>query len=535
MSGKGVDLNFYFLTECRIPMRLSRGAAIFFVAAVLGGPAACDRAKGKTGESGRTLTVGLEANPTILDPRVALDVYATRIFPLIFEGLFEIGQNSEPLPQLVSSFEQSDALTYVFHLKPGRFFPDGRELTAADAAFTLSSLAEPSLKSPKKALLDKIAEIKVLDRYTIQLKLKEPYAPFLTDLAFGIVPATAVKKMGESFGRKPFGSGPYLVESFEAGSAVVLTVNPKYGGPRPSFDRLVFRVIPDDVTRVMALERGEISLLLNSTPPDDLPRLQSNPRFNIIMEPGVNYVYLGMNLTDPALKDVRVRRAIAYAIDRESLIHCLLRDTVNPAAGLLAPSHWAYDPEVMPYEFNPEKAKALLDEAGFPDPDGDGPRPRFKLIYKTSQLKQGRWVAEAVGEQLKKVGLEIEVRSFEWGTYFADIISGNFQLYSLTWVGTTDPDLYYFIFHSTSAPPNGANRNRYANPDFDRLAEQGRRTLERSERKIIYSRVQQLLAQDLPCISLWYNKNIVVSDRRLHGFVLYPSGDFRSLATAGWE
>lgn len=485
-------------------------------------------------ENPAQVVVGLEGNPTVLDPRLAQDAYSIRILPLVFEGLIELDRNSEPRPLLAESFEQPDDVTYIFRLRRGRMTPEGTELGAKDVIYTLKSLADPELRSPRRDLWEKIDEIRMLGDFELKIVLKEPHAPFLTELGMGVVPEQAAR-IGPDFGRKPFGSGPYQVESFEPGAEVVLTPNPNYGGPAPAIKKIVFRVLPDDVTRVLALERGEIDLLQNSVPPDDLALLKKNPKLVVAMEPGVNYTYLGFNLEDPVLGKRGVREAIARAIDREKLSQCLLRNTVTPCSGILPPSHWAYNPDVAGYDYDPALASRLLDQAGYPDPDGPGSLPRFHLVFKTSQNKTRRWVAEAIADQLRQVGIEVEVRSYEWGTFFADVRSGNFQMYSLTWVGTVDPDIYFWAFHSSSFPPGGANRNRYLNPEFDALAEQGRRSVSREERKLIYGRIQRIISYDLPYVSLWHNNNVVARDLRLKGFVIYPGGDYRSLAACTWE
>jgi peptide/nickel transport system substrate-binding protein len=171
----------------------------------------------------------------------------------------------------------------------------------------------------------------------------------------------------------------------------------------------------------------------------------------------------------------------------------------------------------------------LLDDAGYPDPDGDGPRPRFKLSFKSTNLDLRRRIAEALKEQLQRVGVELEIRTYEWGTFFGDIKAGNFHLYSLAWVGIEDPDIYYQIFHSASVPPNGDNRGHYSNPQMDQLLEEGRTAVDITERKRIYAEIQRLLAEDLPYIPLWWWKNVVVKTPSLQGFVPYPDGDFASL------
>ncbi len=481
------------------------------------------------------VVVGLEGNPTSLDPRLARDAYSTRILHLLFHGLMRLNDRAELVPDLALRVEQPEELTYDFILRDDVFFTGGRRATAHDVEYTLNSLADPELRSPKRFLLDRIESIEVLSDDVIRIVLKEPYAPFLAELTLGIVPEDIAQERGAEFSRSPVGSGPYMLESWEQGGELSLSLNTDYQGSIPKIDRIVFRVIPDDVTRVLALERGEIHLLQNSVPPDDVPLVKNNPRLEVITRPGINYSYLGFNLEDPILSNREVREAIALAIDREPIIHCMLHDTVQEASGLLAPSNWAHETDVETYAYDPDRARNLLDKAGYTDPDGDGPEPRFSLLYKTSQNKTRRWIAEAIAYQLKDVGIKVDVRSYEWGTLFADITSGNFQIYTLTWVGITEPDIYYSVFHSANLPPTGANRGRYKNPEIDKLTERGRTVTDMAERKAIYSKVQKILAHELPYVSLWYSSDVVAMDKRLEGFEIFPGGDFRSLAGANWN
>jgi peptide/nickel transport system substrate-binding protein len=238
-----------------------------------------------------------------------------------------------------------------------------------------------------------------------------------------------------------------------------------------------------------------------------------------------------MNLRDPRLADRRVRRALAHAIDRAAIIRTLLGGLAVEAAGLLPPAHWAHEPSAARYAHDPARARALLDEAGLVDPDGGGPLPRTSLTFKTSQNELSRRIAEVLQQQLAEVGIEMTIRSYEWGTFYADIKSGNFELYTLSWVGIVDPDIYYDVFHSASAPPAGSNRGGYANPALDRLLERGRRTMDPDARRTIYREVQRIIADDLPYVSLWYPMNVVVLTRRVDGFVPSPSGDWSSLAS----
>jgi peptide/nickel transport system substrate-binding protein len=300
-------------------------------------------------------------------------------------------------------------------------------------------------------------------------------------------------------------------------------------GPPPT-PRLVFKVFPEDTVRLLALKKGDVQFVLNALPPDALDVLADDPHLVIERAPGTNYSYLGFNLTDPVLKVHAVREAIARAIDREAIIAGVYRGQARPATGLLPPGHWAYNGDVATYPYDPERARRLLDQAGFPDPEG--PAPRFTLSYKTSQNELTRRIGEVLQEQLSRVGIAVQVRAYEWGTFYADIKRGNFQLYTLSWVGIADPDIYRNVFHSASVPPEGANRGRYANPELDVLLAAARRATDRTERKALYAKVQRIVARDLPYVSLWHPDAVLVRDRRLTGFKLTPSGDYTSLAHA---
>jgi peptide/nickel transport system substrate-binding protein len=278
------------------------------------------------------------------------------------------------------------------------------------------------------------------------------------------------------------------------------------------------------------MEQGGVDLMINLLPPDALPRLEKISELKIVTRPGASCAYIGFNMKDRVLRHKKVRKAIAYAVDRRGIILNILKGLAIPSHSLLPPSHWAYEPEVRTYPYDPEEARRLLDEAGFTDPPG--PEPRFTLMYKTSMNEVRRRIGEVLQAQLGEVGIRVIMKNYEWGTFFADIRRGNFQMYTLTWVGITDPDHYYYIFHSSNLPPRGANRNRYFNPELDQLVERGRVTLDPEKRREIYAHVQQIVAEDLPYVHLWHAMNVAVMSRELKGFVLYANQDFSGLKGA---
>lgn len=468
--------------------------------------------------------MAIESQPTNLDPRYATDANSVRIGALIFNSLTRPDEHSRFKPELAERWEALDERTYLFHLRKGVVFHNGKPLTAEDVKYTYDSVRDPKNRSPRRAQLYALKAVRAIGPYRVRFELTAPYAPFMESTTLGIIPAGSPAGGGELIG-----SGPFAVERLLPGEKVVLRANPASWEGAPAIPGIVFKIIPDAMVRALELKKGSVDLLQNDIEPDMLPWLRKKTDASIEILQGTIFQYLGMNLDHPILRRREVRQAIALAINREAIIRHLLKGLAAPATGLLSPLHWAYEPSVAQWGYDPEGAKRLLDRAGFPDPDGDGPLPRFRLSYKTTTLDLRRRIAEAFQEDLRRVGIELEVRSYEWGTFFGDIQKGNFHLYSLSWVGITDPDLYFHLFHSTSLPPHGNNRGRYKNPKLDELLEAGRKSLDPQERKRIYGKVQKLLALDLPLVPLWWMKNVVVMNPAIRGFTPYPDGDLISL------
>ena len=471
------------------------------------------------------LIVGIESPPLHLDPRHSTDANSVRIGNLIYNSLLRADENSRLRPELAESWRRVDDRTYIFDLRKDVTFHNSKPLTAADVQFTYASILEPSNRSPKRAQLRPLEGIDQLGPHRVRFRLKSSHAPFPEQFTLGIVPADG----GASDPRLPAGSGPFILESVESGEKVILKANASYWEGKPQIAGLIFKIVPDAMVRALEFKKQSIDFLQNDLEPDMLPWLRDKAGAAVETHQGTTFQYIGINLTHPVLKRKQVRQAIAHAIDRESIIRHLIKETATPASGLLSPLNWAHEGAVRKWPYDPEKAKRLLDEAGFGDPDGDGPLSRLKLSFKSTNLDLRRRIAEAFKEQLQRVGIELEIRTYEWGTFFSDVKRGNFHLYSLAWVGILDPDIYFQIFHSSSVPPDGDNRGRYSNARVDRLLEQGRAAADASERKFIYGEVQKILAEELPYIPLWWWKNVVVQSPSLDGFVPAPDGDLNSL------
>ncbi len=482
-----------------------------------------------------TVVIAIEEDPGTLDPRLATTAYASRLSALLFDGLVKLDRDGRLVPDLAERYESPDARTFVFHLRDGVRFHDGKLLTSADVAFTVRSILDPALRSPKLGAFKEVSAIETPDPRIVVFRLKRPFSPFLTAAMTGIVPEGLSGKSPEDFARAPVGTGPFRFKSWEANSRIALDANPAYFGGAPKIPHALFKVIPNDTTRVLELRKGSVDLIQNAVPAYAVKSLREDPGVEIVERPGINFSYLGFNLEDPILRRQEVRAAIAHAIDRKAIIEHVVDGHATIAKGLLAPSNWAYTDDVETYDYDPAKARALLDAAGYPDPDGPGPKPRFSLSYKTSTLKERVSIAETIVQSLKGVGIDVSLRSLDFGTLFSDVNKGNFQLYGLAWVGVTEPDILYSAFDSASAPPDGANRGHYRNPRLDALLERAREITDEGGRKKLYAEAQRILAHDLPYVPLWYSTDVAAMRRRVVGYAVYPSGDFTGLLTAHIE
>jgi peptide/nickel transport system substrate-binding protein len=311
----------------------------------------------------------------------------------------------------------------------------------------------------------------------------------------------------------------------ELDKEVVIERNDNYWGYKAKLDRVRFLVVPDTTTRALELRKGSADVEVNALTPDMVLTLEHEPRLSVLRGPGTVLGYMAFNLRDPILKDGRVRQAIAYALDRRPLIHYLMRDAARPAASVLPPESWAYDDRVQQYSYDPAKARQLLDAAGYPATNG----VRFHLTMKTSTEESSRAMAAVFQQQLRDVGIALDIRSFEFATFFSDVTHGEFQVYSLRWVGgNEDPDIFQYVFHSAG----GANRQFYRNPRVDALIDKARMETDQNARTLDYAELQQILAQELPYINLWYFDNVVVYSKRVGNLELNPSGNYDFLRTA---
>jgi len=475
-----------------------------------------------------TVIVIIENSPTNLDPRVGLDAQSERIGELLFDSLVHRDEHFQLKPFLADSWEIPDPQTYIFHLHKGVRFHNGQPLTSRDVKWTFDSLATGKIRSSKAATYNKIASIDAPDEATVIFHLKEPMASLLWNLsdgAIGIVPYGS----GEEFNQHPIGSGPFRFVSAQQDKDVVIERNPNYWETAPHLGRIEFNVIPDATTRALELRKHSADIAINSLTADTVLALRKDPGLTVIQTPGTIYSYLALNLRDPILKNIRVRHAMAYAIDVQPIIRYLLRNQAQPAYSILPPEHWAYDGDVERYPYDPAEARALLDEAGYPAKAG----VRFHVTMKCSSDDATRLMAVVLQQQLREVGIALDIRSFEFATFYSDITKGAYQIHSLRWIGgNQDPDIFEYVFDSASFPPKRANRTFFSDPRVDELIKEGRTTLDQDKRKVIYDEIQRIIAKQLPYINLWYLDNVLVHTNRVRGITVGPSGNYDFLKTA---
>src|SRR5262245_12989236 len=462
-----------------------------------------------------TITIALDLPPINLDPRIAQDASSERIDALIFSSLVRRNDHFNTEPDLATSWETPDPQTSIFHLRKDVQFHDGRPLTAKDVVFTYRSILDGSLTTSKSGYpLSLISSIEASDDYTVVVKLKEVFAPLISNLTVGIIPEGS----GTDFNRRLIGSGPFVFDHYTQDQEVVLKRNDSYFGDKSGVSMVRFKIVPEAIVQALELRKGSADMSLNVLTPDMVEVLKSDRDLNVMQSEGTNYQYLAFNLTDPVFSDLRVRQAFAYGIDREKIIKYLWRSQARPATGLLPPTSWAYEPNVKTYPYDPEHAKQLLKEAG---------HEHLSFTYRTSQDDTGRLMAAILQAQLREIGVTMEIRSNEFATFFSDVVQGNFQMYSLRWVGgNINPDFISSVFHSKMIPPNGANRGHYSNPRVDELIDISRREPDLEKRKAAYQEIQRIVAEDLPYISLFYMDNVAVYNKRVEGVHLSPAADY---------
>jgi peptide/nickel transport system substrate-binding protein len=478
-----------------------------------------------------TLTFLIESSPNNLDLRQGTDAQSERIGGLIYDALVRKDDHFKLQPWLALSWDRPDPLTWVFHLRPGVRFHDGHALTSADVAYTLRSMTDAKLITAKGGAFKAIDSIATPDPLRLVLHTRTPDASLLFNLSdglFGVVEQGA----NSDEGLHPIGTGPFRFVSEVQDKDVVVERNASYWAGPPNIERVRFSVVPDTITAALEMKKGSADVESNLLTMDMVHALRTLPNLRTETSAGARVDYANFNVADPVLRDRRVRQAIACAMDRDALIAAIWRGQAHAANTLLPIGHWAQAPDsLLPqYPHDLARAKQLLDAAGF-HPDAHGIRLRFTL--KTSTDETTRLEAQAMQAQLREAGIELSLRSAEFGTFYSDITRGAFQMYLLRWIGSNqDPDIFHYAYATEMFPPKGANRGRYSNARLDELLMAASAEPDEARRRALYLQVQQILAEDLPSISLWYPDNVILHSPRLTNVTLNPGGNFDFLLKA---
>ncbi len=460
------------------------------------------------------LRFGLASAPVTLDPRFATDAASSRIDRLLYRQLVDFDDSLRPVPDL-ADWRQLTPNHYRFVLgKAGRRFHDGTPLTARDVKATYDFILDPAKASPHRAGLATIRDIVVVDDDTVDFYLTEPDPLFPGRLVIGILPAAQIAA-GRAFNIHPLGSGPF---------AIVAWPEPGLLRLRREVDGQLFEFVTvrDPTVRILKLQRGELDMVQNDLPPEMIRYAAARPELQVMKGRGSNFTYLGFNMQDPVTGQHAVRQAIAYALDREAIIHYVLGDAARPASALLPPDHWAGNPDIPQYPYDPVRARALLAAAGY---GAKGPR----IVYKTSNDPFRIRLATIIQQQLAEVGIDVELRSYDWGTFYGDIKTGRFQMYSLSWVGIKMPDIFRYAFYSKAVPPAGANRGHFASAAADRLIDAAQTVTDPAEEADYYRKLQLYLWEQLPYVPLWYEDHVFVARRDVQGYTLAKDGNYDGL------
>ncbi len=462
-----------------------------------------------------SLRFGLSSAPVNLDPRYATDAASARINRLLYRRLVDFDDSIQPVPSL-ATWQRLSPLHYRFHLgDQGRRFHDGSLLTSEDVRATYWSILNDNPVSPHRSTLSLIRGIKTLGEDTIDFYLSRPDPLFPAYMVIGILPARSMAAK-HPFQQQPLGSGNFRFLDWPQPEHLRLT---------RQTDGQVFEFlrVADPTVRVLKLLRGEIDMLQNDLPTELVSYLEEQDGIRMMQGDGNNFTYLGFNLDDPVVGRLAVRKAIAYAIDREALIRYVLGGAARVAGSLLPPEHWAGHPTLTGYPYDPARARAIVakrESAGL---------PALRISYKTSSDPVRIRLATILQHQFQKVGIQIKLQSYDWGTFYGDIKQGRFQMYSLSWVGIKTPDIFHYIFHSASIPPAAANRGRFKDPVVDQLLEAVKITDSLEQQVNLFHRIQQRLSEQLPYIPLWYEEHVFACRDNVLGYRLASDGNYDGL------
>ena len=472
---------------------------------------------------GDTLTVLMAADSKSLDPHAAPDLASTGVMTQMMESLVTIDAEGKIVPLLAESYEKLDDLRYKFVLRKGVKFHNGEEMKADDVKYTFTRAVNTGKVIDYVVRNIDIDNIEIIDDYTVIVPSKTPDSSFLACLshycAGVILNEKAVDAAGDKVGMQPVGTGPYKFVSWQKGSRIVLERFDDYWGEKATTPNLVFRTITEGTNRCIELETGGADVALNILP-IDVNKVADNPKLSLLRVPAPSVMYLGMNVSNEPLSDIRVRQAICLAVDNRPIVKIAFKGVGLAPRGPIPPSIKYYDPtlpEILP---DVEKAKALLAEAGYKD--------GFKMELWCRDDKSYIDTATIIQSQLKKIGIDLSIQVMEWGAFLEKLKQREQQLYLQAWNSViADPDYSLFgVFHS-SQRLTGLNRGVYGNPEVDKLLEEGKLIEDGPEREAIYHKLQRMILDDAAWGYLHVNELLIGMQKNVKGFLFDQSGNHR--------
>ncbi|WP_300058793.1 ABC transporter substrate-binding protein [uncultured Roseobacter sp.] len=478
------------------------------------------------------LIVGQIAEPKALDPAAVTAVNDFRILMNVYDGLVRYKDGTlEVEPALATAWEISeDGTVYTFSLREGVTFHDGSVFDAAAVKFNFDRMLKEDHPYhdtgpfPLAFFFSAVQEVTVIDPLTVQFTLDAPYAPFLSNLAYPtglIVSPAAVEQHGAEFGRNPSGTGPFTFAEWRSNEAVVIEANPDYWDGAPASQAVVFRPISDANTRTAEMLAGGIDLMVE-VPPVALSEFAGDA-YTLHEQAGPHVWFLILNAKEGPFADVRVRQAANYAINKSAIVNDVLEGTAAVAAGPTPPAFaWAYNESLEPYPYDPEKAKALIAEAG-----AEGAELTFYVTEGGSGMLDPVAMGTAIQADLKAVGFEVTIETYEWNTFLGEVnpgLEGKADMAQMAWM-TNDPDTLPYLALRTEAWPEkgGFNSGYYSNPEVDKLLEDARSATDQAERAALYQEMQTIVQEDAPWVFVANWKQNAVTSDRVENFALQPS------------
>jgi ABC-type transport system substrate-binding protein len=473
----------------------------------------------------------LNTDPTTLDPALIVDVTGGYISAKIFNGLVKLDERLNVIPDIAESWEILDGgATYIFHLKRDVKYTNKRTVTANDFKYSFKRILSPSGKSPNTWVLEKISGakdfmqgrasdisgIEVRDSYTLKVRLEQPFSPFLyllTMTAAYVVPKEEVERLGADFSSHPIGTGPFELKKWKNNNEIILVRNNQYFSEHAKIEGIVYRIIPEDLTAVTEFELGNIDVL--TVPSSEYSRYRAAPEWKDYLSSvnGLNTYYLGFNCSRPPFDNIDLRKAVSYAIDREKILKTFYENRGRLAQGPIPDILRRWQTQ-LPYLFDPQKAKRIIDAGGIKD--------TTVLFYITAD-QEVIDMAEIIQSYLHEVGLRVEIKQLEWSAYKSAINNGEADMFWMGWwADYPDPENFLFpLFHSSNHGASG-NRSRYTNREVDRLIEAGQRALNISERNECYRLAEKIITGEAPWVFFWHKTDFTLRQPYLKNYKIYP-------------